>query len=162
VARFITAEAAQSTLNLAPDGKLPELHLQETGQARAKDEKGTTVHPLVLLALLSLSVVACIVLVLIEPEASSSSDSAAKQNARRVIADHYFANRDAPGPKEPYQVLLREAQRAYARGDYQEERRLYRQVLQLLRAERSEFESVTGTLAGDQELERQINVLLRD
>lgn len=162
VARFITAEAAQSTLEPAEDGKLPELHLQESAQAKSKQEKGVTIHPLVLLGLVCLSVVACVLLVLYEPEQQSASHSARIQQARRVIETEYFANLEGPGAREPYQRLLREAQRAYARGDRRSERRLYRRVLELLRAERSGFEGVTGSRTRDERLEEQITILLSD
>ena len=167
VARFITAEAAQSTLNLAENGQLPELQLQESMQAKAKQEKGVTVHPLVLLGLLCLSVVTSVLLVLYEPEQGTSSQSAAKERARFVIMDEYFADEehftlDNPPPLEPYQVYLREAQRAYSRGDRETERRLYRRVLHLLRAERSDFEGVTGSPRSDKRLEEQITILLSD
>jgi len=162
VARFITAEAAQSTLDLAENGKLPGLRLEETTYANTKQEKGLTVNPLVLLGLICLSIVSSVFLVLYEPERQTPSHSARKDRARLDIAGDYFANFDSPGAQEPYQVLLREAQRAYARRDYETERRLYRRVLALLRAEGSEFEGVTGSPARDKKLEELIIILLRD
>ena len=56
VARFITAEAAQSTLQPAADGKLPDLRLEE-GAAQQKPQSGQrSMNPLVLLGVLSASV----------------------------------------------------------------------------------------------------------
>ena len=162
VARFITAEAAQSTLNLAEDGQLPELRLEESRAVKAQQESGTTVHPLVLVVVLCLSVVAAAVLVLIPVESESSSGPRKKQRARLSIESDYVANLDAQGPQEPYQVYLREAQRAHSRGDRKAETRLYREVLDMLRAERSEFEGVTGSPDRDRELEKRITILLSD
>jgi hypothetical protein len=162
VARFITADAAQSTLRLAEDGRLPELRLQESGQGKAKPQKGLTVNPLVMLGLLCLSVTASVVLVLIEPAPSGSADSSGKAAARQVIARHYFSDAESSRPDKPYQLLLREAQMAYARGDYRKERELYQRVLDLLRQERGPFEGLTGSASRDRELEKHILVLLSD
>jgi len=167
VARFITAEAAQSTLNIADDGRLPELQLQESTQAKPGEAGGSTVHPLVLLGLVSLSVVASVLLVLYEPRQETLPRSTAKQDARDVIVSEYLADEehlklDNPPPLEPYQTYLREAQRAYWRGDYATERRLYRRVLDLLRAEGTDFDGVTGSPTSDRRLEEQITILLSD
>jgi hypothetical protein len=63
----------------------------------------------------------------------------------------------------PYQRHLRDAQRAYARGDTAAERQNYRRVLQLLRAEgRSRFSSLTTTPTQDRELEELLAILLTD
>ncbi|NQT17835.1 MAG: hypothetical protein HQ582_34095 [Planctomycetes bacterium] len=161
VARFVTAEAAESPLNLAENGKLPELHLEETAQEKSQ-ESGVAVNPLVLLGLVCLSVVACIFLVLYTPEGQTSSRSSGRAEARRIIEMEFFADLDSPAPREPYQILLREAQRAHARGDRETERRLYHRVLDLLRVERSEFEGVTGSPTRDETLVQQITLLLSD
>ena len=123
VARFVTAEAAQSTLNLAENGKLPELHLEEAAKAKSQQD-GVTVNPLVLLGLVCLSVVSSVLLVFYTPEQETSSHSSRQAEARRIIEMEYFADLDSPAPRQPYQILLREAQRAYARGDRETERRL--------------------------------------
>ncbi|MCX7428253.1 MAG: hypothetical protein NTW96_21820, partial [Planctomycetia bacterium] len=58
---------------------------------------------------------------------------------------------------------LREAQRAASRGDRAGERRLYRQVLDLLRAERDRFDKgLTGSRDRDKKLEELISVMLRE
>ena len=94
VARFINAEAAQSTLNIADDGRLPELQLQESTQAKTGEAGGSTVHPLVLLGLVSLSVVASVLLVLYEPRQETLPRSTAKRDARHVIVSEYFADEE--------------------------------------------------------------------
>jgi hypothetical protein len=161
VARFVTAEAAQSTLNLAENGKLPELHLEEATKAKSQ-QSGVTVNPLVLLGLVCFSVVSSVLLVLYTPEQETASHSSRQAEARRIIEMEYFADLDSPAPREPYQILLRAAQRAYARGDRQTERRLLHRVLDLLRAERSGFEGITGSPTRDETLSQQITIILSD
>ena len=162
VARFVAAEAADSTLRLAADGKLPELHLDE-GQIKEKAAtKSSSVNPLVMLGALSMSVVLSVVLVAIDMETPAAADSHGKAHMRKVIENDYFGAGDFESKDlEPYQVLLREAQRAYTRGDYKNERKHYRKVLDMLRAERGPLEKgLTGSRSRDKKLEKAISVLL--
>ena len=161
VARFVTADAAQSTLKPSEDGKLPELHLNEGRKPESKQARSKTIHPLVLLGVLLMSVALSVLLVVMDTESHSTSTDA-KAAARIRIQDNYFAGYGNQ-PIEPYQQYLREAQRAHSRGDFKTERRLYRKVLDLLWAERGTFEKgLTGSRGRDDELERLISVLLRE
>jgi len=161
VARFITAEATDSMLRLASDGKLPELHLEE-GQAKQKTDAGArSIHPLLLLGILSMSIMLSIAMVIIGGD-SPVANSRTKAIMRQKIEDAYFGlgnleSRDL----EPYQVELREARQAYSHGDYKAERKHYRKVLDMLRAERrDEDRGLTGSHAKDRELEEALTVLL--
>jgi hypothetical protein len=162
VARFITAEAAQSTLQPAADGKLPDLQLEE-GAAQQKPQAGQhSMNPLVLLGVLSASVAVSILLVLVGIRRTDTATSQRKDEARQVIESKFFGagNIENKG-LEPYQVLLREAQRARSRGDFATERQHYRRVLDMLRAERGADEKgLTGSHRRDKELEEEISVLL--
>lgn len=161
VARFIAAEAAESTLKLADDGKLPDLHLREPGDA-AKESGPKGMNPLMLYGLLGLSVVASLVLLMVPTEPAEATLGRVKDQARQVLETEYFADMDRV-PRQPYQVLLREAQAAHSRGDGKRERELYRQVLEMVRAERRRFDrGLTGSPARDGRLEQQITILLRD
>jgi DNA-directed RNA polymerase subunit RPC12/RpoP len=164
VARFITAETARSTLTLNTDGKLPDLHLTESNQPgkQRKPENSSGVNPLVLMGLICLSMVASVMLVIVDVDSPTTQPNAAKWRARRVIEEEYFSNLDSPSPRERYQIYLRDAQRAHARGDRATERRLYRQVLDLLRAERGAFDTITGAPSRDKRLEEQIVILLKE
>jgi len=159
VARFISAEAAQSSLKPAEDGKLPELRLLETGEAAVKESGLRRSNPLVLFGVLCLSAVVSLVLVLLPGETSPSANTREKQRAREMIEKEYFAEMDQL-PHYSYQFLLREAQRAHLRGEYKRERELYRRVLGLLRAERTPEKGVTGSPGRDRELEQYLTVLL--
>jgi hypothetical protein len=86
----------------------------------------------------------------------------AKWRARRVIEEEYFSSLDSPEVRDRYQVFLRDAQRAYARGDRVAERKAYGKVLDMLRAEHGPFDAVTGSPSRDKRLEEQIIVLMRE
>jgi hypothetical protein len=165
VARFITAEAAQSTLKLADDGKLPELHLDEGQGTGQKQAKQTSLNPLVLFGLLAMSVVLSLVMAFVEPGSEGPSNAEDREAARYEIQTKFFADEehlklDNPPPLKPYQRLLRDALESHARGDYKTEQQRYRQVLRLLRAERSEFEGITGSPTYDRLLEGDLTILL--
>ena len=71
---------------------------------------------------------------------------------------------DESGNLEPYQLLLRDAQRAHTRGDKNTEAALYRRVLGMLRVEgRRELQrdSLTSRAEHDRELEQAISIVLR-
>jgi hypothetical protein len=153
VARFITAEAAQSKIEPAEDGNLPELHLREGKKSETLEEGLSTVNPLVLLAAVSMSVVLSVVLVLADMQDETPSNDRSKEHARW--------DPDSAKPLKPYQVYLRQARQAYTRGDRKSERRLYRNVLDMLLSERDTFErGVTGSRSRDRRLKEQISILL--
>jgi len=162
VARFITAEPSDSTLPLAADGKLPELRL-ETDDARAKPSaEARSMNPLVLFGVLCLSVAFSMAIVIFARRTSSEPDADLKAQARWKIEQEFFGsgNMDDRNPA-PYQILLRDAQRAHARGDFQSEKKCYRKVLDMLRAERGTLEKgLTGSRWRDKQLEEAIVVLL--
>ena len=172
---MISPEAAQSTLRVAEDGRLPELHLDGDADSEKKPlREATSVNPLVLFAVLALSVVMSVALALIDTQPEGATIRQQKAAARIAIERNYFGQRNSVLPLEPYQVLLREAQRAHSRGDTKEERKLYRQVLRMLRAERASLsdtsgqrwqlsdsaQGLTGSRTRDQELEQHISLLL--
>jgi hypothetical protein len=117
-------------------------------------------NPIVLVGVICMSVALSILGVLWEaPGSGAANDKAA---ARQRIQDEYFSGY-ANEPLEPHQEYLREAQRAASRGDRDGERRLYHQVLDLLRAERDRFDKgLTGSRDRDKKLEELISVMLRE
>ncbi|NUQ65995.1 MAG: hypothetical protein HUU20_26335 [Pirellulales bacterium] len=161
MARFITAESTESTLKLAEDGKLPELRLKEPGREEAEEKTERSANPLLLLLLLCTSVIMSTVLVFIDFDPQDATRVELADRARAVIEEQYFANLDPNQPLAPYQVDLREAQRAHSVGDRETEAQQYRKVLAMLRAERGKFErGLTGSLTRDKELQRQITIIL--
>jgi hypothetical protein len=163
VARFISAEAAQSTLKLAADGKLPELHLEEGEKREKDDKKQKSVNPLVMVIGLAVSVVMSILLAVSDLGPQSSSLAELKRKAREIIRTEYYSDLDRASVVKPYQQLLRDADREHARRNFKEERRLYREVLDLLHAEgRAPGEGLTGSIQFDERLEQQISILLSE
>ena len=165
VARFITAEAAQSTLSLAEDGQLPELHLDEGEEVKQRNTGDASMNPLVMLGLLAMSMVLSLTLAFVDLGPEGPSNASQRGTARYMIERDYFADEEHlklenPPPLKPYQVLLRDAQRAHSRGDDKTERDRYRRVLALLRSERGQFEGITGSPARDRTLEEQLIILL--
>ncbi|MBU4270548.1 MAG: hypothetical protein KKE86_06155 [Planctomycetes bacterium] len=162
VARFISAETADSTLRPAADGKLPELQLDEGAIRQKPQEKSSSMNPLVLLGVLSVSVVLSIVLAMIDLNPPADPRSKTKEQQRYLIERDFFGTGNIDNRTlKPYQILLREAQRAYTRGDYKTERENYRRVLEMLRAERgADRKGLTGSRRRDMQLEEAISVLL--
>lgn len=157
VPRFIAADPSVPSVQLAQDGKLPGLALVEA-QARAKRpvEGEQKSRPVLLTVALAVSMLLSVWLSLTDFSGTGdAADQAAE--ARRTIAGFY---KDDGHALEPYQLLLREAQRANSRGDLAGERQYYRQVLKLLRVEHRTT-SLTPTQQGDQELEDAIATVLR-
>lgn len=154
--RFIPMEAASSVQPLAQDGKLPELslvELQSRGRARSEPKKS---HPALLSVALGLSMLLSMWMVLADlgPDSGAPSE---RETARRKLAT-YFQNSGAP--LEPYQLLLRDAQRAHSRDDDEAEAAFLRRVLSMLRTE-ARTNSLTDSQVGDKELEQTIAELLR-
>jgi hypothetical protein len=164
VARFIATEAAQSGLKLAEDGKLPALRLKEPGQADTKQAGSSGVNPLVLFGALAFSVALTVIMVFLPSQTEAPVKGGEKQAARREIEEKYISSMDKGAALEPYQICLREALQARSRHDSREERRLYRKVLDMLRAERAgKFDrGLTGSPDKDETLEKLITTLLSD
>jgi len=164
-ARLITAEAAQSPLTLAADGKLPELHLQESESKKA--EKGASaLNPLVLLGLLVFSVGLSIAMVLMDSGGPAPKRVEERARARQFLETEGYLGTgtlDRGKALEPYQNELREARSEYVRGNYRAERKRYQKVLDMLRANRSGAErGLTGSRKRDKDLEEQLLILLSE
>jgi hypothetical protein len=162
-AKFIATEAAQSGLKLADDGKLPSLRLKEAGQVETKEAGSKGVNPLLLFGALAFSLVATVILVFLPTESDVPGRATEKQAARREIEENYISGMDKEASLAPYQIHLREALQARSRRDFTEERRRYRRVLDMLRAERGKFDrGLTGSPTRDETLEKLITTLLSD
>jgi hypothetical protein len=165
VARFVSAEAARSTLKPAEDGKLPELYLSDGDQREKAVEKTKSLQPLVLFGVLALSVGLSIALVLVDVNPQSATKEQMQADARQTIKNNFFGSRQGKGTLERYQVLLREAQIEHDQGNYKTERAKYREVLKMIRAEHGAADlgtekGLTGSRKRDKELEENISLLL--
>lgn len=158
IPKFKPADPATAIVTLAADGKLPELTLAEAvkGQkaATASEKKS---RPFALTLILGFSLLSSVFLSLADLSPSDSSLDA-RQQARAQIARFYQEDKAV---LEPYQLLLRDAQRAHSRGDHAAERASYREVLRLLRAENRPV-SLTNNREGDRQLEAAIAQVLSE
>jgi hypothetical protein len=168
VARFISAEMSQSPLKASADGKLPELQLNDGQAATSTEAKSTTVSPLVLMAVLSVSVAFSVMAVFMDFGPSQGTHAREKAEARAFIEKNYFPDQremalDPKKKPEPYQLWLQDAQQAHERHDRKAERAMYLKVLDRLHQERGTFQKgLTGSSERDKKLEEQIIILLRE
>lgn len=168
-ARFIAADAAAARFDLTADGKLPELQLADRQQAAAAESTAPRGQPWLMIGLLVFSVGSSVLMLMVDTSASLETKST-RMAARQAIESFYTGT---PPKLEPYQTKLRLALQAETRGDRATERRLYQQVLALLRSEgTSKFRGLTGMAsssvdppdgpANDRHLERLISTMLSD
>jgi hypothetical protein len=162
-AKFIVENAAETQLQLGTDGRLPELRFEDIEdeddlqQPEARDS-----NPLLLIGVLCFSITLSVILLVFEPT-SAPTNSASKWQARAQIQRSYFGT----GPDlKPHERRLREALQAFHRGDSVTERRLYREVLNMLKDESHRGAAgLTGPKAAqnppnDRHLEEQLATLL--
>jgi len=168
-ARFISADTAAARFDLTADGKLPELVLSDRDQAAVAEAPPQRTQPWLLIGLLVFSVASSVVMLLFDSTASTDSKTS-RMAAREAIRLYYTGQ---PPRLEPYQTRLRLALQAGQRDDRAAERRLYQEVLALLRSEgTSKFRGLTGMASSsidppdgpphDRHLERLISILLSD
>ncbi len=139
-ARFITDQAGDPLVKLGADGHLPDLALQEMGAAAVQEKAPADAQskPLTLIAAFVVSVGLSLAMLFLDLEVASSS-AQQSEVARKAIAIFYGSEN---APLEQYQKLLRRANWAHSQGDFEGEKKLYRDVLRMLRAENRN--SVTG------------------
>jgi hypothetical protein len=168
-AKFIAGDATTTQIEVGADGQLPQLKLVETGETELKRETPRFSNPLLLVLALVASTSLSVGMLFWDTSADRP-EAAVKAEARQSLIDDYI---HAPPKLEPYKMLLRRALQAHSSGEYQTERRLYRQVLDMLHAEDKNREGNRRGLTGlreerdnrppnDQHLKEQLTILLRD
>ena len=159
-AQFLAAKPQAPAIVPLADGKLPTLQLADSPDAAAKAGSESSPVPLwAALLAVAASTAVSMILLLGNFEGVQSAESIKKQ-ARDDLVRFYETGVGLP---KPYQLQLREGQRASSRGDRRAEREHYRKVLAQLRAEgRSKFQPLTGSLEGDKELDQILSILLAD
>jgi hypothetical protein len=172
VARFVAAEAGDSTLKPAADGQLPCLQLLEDETPDQVQTSRGTVRPWVLCSALSLSIALSITLATVDFDAASAT-SQEKAAALGIIETEYFGNPEQ-GPLAFYQQQLRAATQAHCRGNGKAEHQYYLRVLNLLRAEppggagsalapaAGSERGITGSRDRDRRLQQQIVTVLEE
>ena len=170
-AKFISADPNEARIQLGADGQLPQLVLVKGQKEGAEVESTSSASPVMLAVVLAVSLGMTGIMLLFDFE-MGPSDSTTKAAARAQI-ERYYIGRPPDGKDSPpnqvfkeYQILLRRALRSHNRGDRNQERQLYRQVLNILHAEgRGTLMGVTGMIGAttppnDDHLEKQLSLLL--
>ena len=159
VARFISADAAQSTLQLASDGKLPELHLLDGNKKDEQTKQSSSLSPWALFGIVASSAILSI-MIFVLGNTSPAGNTEGRARAWKEIEANYFVD-PAGNELKPYNLLLREAKRAHQSQDRKSQRESFNKVLDLLRAERNVNEKgLTGSRERDKKLEEHITVLM--
>lgn len=163
-AKFIAEETAETRVQLGADGRLPELKFE----ARAAEpdprepQAGGGSNPLLLVGVLCFSVTLSVILLVFEPQTVPAND-AAKAAARHWIELRYIGSDSTP---QDLKDRLRWALQAAIRGDDVSERRLYREVLNMLHDESLRGAAgltgprVAAEPPNDRHLEEQLAILL--
>lgn len=149
VARFITDRPGETLVRLGEDGQLPELKLSEGSSRTTEDASQGQNSPMVLYAVLGLSLVMSLGMLLLDA-GSQSGATQRRERARMLITRYYGTEEDN---LEPWQLLLRDARLAHSRGDRNAEQSAYRQVLEMLSSEDAErsLNGLTGARSIDED-----------
>lgn len=172
VAKFISTDVAQSRLEMASDGKLPELELaKEAGKTQTKTpQQAGNQWRLVLMVCGSL--ILSTLLLIVGPEPESKNTESGTERAIAIIETKYLGPDE--GTRKRYQEYLRDALLARSQDDRQKEQRYYRKVLHLLRGEHLDrdrgekgltgqrYFSTDRSLPSDEELENLLSTLLKN
>jgi hypothetical protein len=155
VARFISAESKDSTVQLTAEGKLPELALAEATGRKPKTSESSA-SPLVLGLALCASTIVSLLVVVYDFDGGKTTQQI---DAARAQLERFYVTES--GPLRPYQILLRDAKRAHSHGNLALEHQNYRKVLDLLRSEaRGQFTFLTGSKSEDEELQSLLGEIL--
>ncbi len=163
-ARFVAENIAETKLQLGADGRLPELQFEDREDDEPDQQKpeARDSNPLLLIGAMCFSITLSIIMLVFDPE-ETTSNTADMEMARYRIQLNYIGI----GPDlKPHERRLREALSAFHRGDFATERRLYREVLHMLKDE--SFRGPAGLTGpktaqhapNDRHLEEQIATLL--
>lgn len=156
-ARFIERDANATQVQLGADGQLPDLALSTEQDRKAESEQSQSTNPLVLVAVLGVSVILSVFMLVVDQ--SSPQSTPAKTVARRTLQQVFDSwDREKP-PNREIRDLLARAFQAYNCGDVSQEKKFYRQVMDILnREDAPKYEGYTGS---DSRLKEALNELLR-
>jgi hypothetical protein len=170
-ARFVAADPSALRVQLGADGKLPELLLDDADKRAAgvAEEKPRSSPPWLLMGVFGLSIAMSLAMLFMDAEGTGGGGQRSQAVARAQLKQLYTG--DYP-PLAPYQVRVRQALQAFQKGDREDERRLLREVLDLLHAEsKSRTTGITGMIEApdppignpsDRHLESLISTLLAE
>jgi hypothetical protein len=189
VARFITDQGGPM-VELGADGHLPELALLDGPATKKKRERAKNASPVVLYAVLGLSMVGSMAMVLIDPSPATVSETSRAEARTELVrffgmSEELIARKERdmksdpkmrwpwPSQKKPvglmgadggpasWQKDLRAARIARTRRDIVAERAALRRVLnQLIAEDHDQHFGLTGHTAGDTELKKYVSIAI--
>ncbi|MFO0901741.1 MAG: hypothetical protein U0939_02005 [Pirellulales bacterium] len=169
-ARFIAADPNAMRVPLGADGKLPSLLLEDVEQAVEEEAaKPKNSPPWLLLTVFGVSIAMSLALLFVDSEGGGGGERRSAVATRSQLQQHYAG---VVPPLAPYQQKVRLALQAHEKGDREEEKRLYREVLDILHSEsKNKSTGVTGMIdapdppignPSDRHLEGLISTLLSE
>lgn len=131
-ATFIADEAVETRVQLGADGRLPALRFEtQAAEQERQEPQARESNPLLLIGVLCFSITLSLILLVFDPQGGGPT-SEAKDAARYAILREYVQKPSVPQRvREP----LRKALEAFHRNDDAGEKRLYREVLRMLKDE---------------------------
>ncbi|MFM7159466.1 MAG: hypothetical protein ACKO3P_03740, partial [Planctomycetaceae bacterium] len=170
-ARFVTEGPGEALVRQVEGGQLPELALAEGGPAARAEAPKAESNPWLLYGVLGFSLLLTVLLIFLEAPADTNQ-APDRVLARRELKEYLGGEEETLAP---YQLALRRALQASARGDRAVEQAELRRVLRMIRSESKErtqrFTGLTGRLEyeyddpsrkSDRRLEELIGALLAD
>jgi hypothetical protein len=158
VAKIIQQETVEP--KLTKDGKLPTLLLADEEKPRVSERGGLKSNPIVVGLLICVSLVSSVGMLFLIDSGRPEGRQEVKE-ARKDVERFYEVREDQE--LQPYQLELREAQRAYSRGDFSAEASFYQKVMLRFHNEAlTKYSGLTGSPVGDNDLEKNVSLLLKD
>lgn len=157
-ARFIERDANATNVTLGADGKLPELALASEEKQTTPTGEAESSSPWVIIAVLSASVLLSAFILLVD-DPSQLGIGGGKENPHRQLQQVFESLDGDEQPVREMRHLLGRALRAYNRGDTDQEKKYYRQILDVLN--REDAPKYGGFSGRDGELKELLTELLR-
>jgi hypothetical protein len=156
-ARFIQRDANATRVKLGADGQLPDLTLSSQERRVDKEDEADSSRSWLLVAALCFSVLASILILMIEEP--TASHTASKVRARQQLEEIFTSWDLSNASTREIRDLLAHALRAYNRGDYEQERQYYRETMDLLN--REDAPKYGGYTGDDRRLKEVLGELLQ-
>ena len=153
VARIIRTESIEP--QLTQDGKLPTLHLNDDDK-QPKEKVELERRPVLVGLVICISLISSGLLLFVASQTPTKAKT--KVQAREDLRRFYEVGEGVS--LKPYQLELREAQRAYTRNDRKREIAAYRKVMGRVRSEGLDENGLTGVQSWNDELETLLSILL--
>ncbi|MFW6169154.1 MAG: hypothetical protein ACODAD_01605 [Planctomycetota bacterium] len=157
-ARFIERDANATNVTLGADGQLPELALaSEESQPQSVTDSDSS-YPWLMIVVLCLSVLLSVLILVIDNPSQFGTGYQAEDRHAKLVGILESCDGDEPAVRETRRLLGRALQ-AYNRGNSAEEKKYYRDILNVLNRENApKYGGFTGR---DKQIKTLVSELLR-